>query len=135
MVMLYPSDREVLKQIAFRENGIDGFCWEKKKNIAIRNRLSRQTVHKAYKRLEKADLIVVSWKTKDNKLFVCANTKEPCWFVGNFLLYFGVKGFVKSRSKNGNDKRILKENNISINNGIFKLGKKEFIKLEKNGKD
>jgi len=38
-------------------------------------------------------------------------------------------------SKNGNDKQVLNGNNIPINNEIFKLGKKEFIKLEKNGKD
>jgi len=85
--MLYHSDKQVLKQIAFRENGRDGFCWERKKNIAKRNNLSRQTVHKAYKRLEKANLIVVSWKTIDNKLFIVANTKELGWFIGNFLLY------------------------------------------------
>jgi len=87
LLMLYPSDKQVLKQIAFRENGRDGFCWERKKNMAKRNWLSRQTVHKAYKRLEKANLIVVSWKTIDNKLFVVANTKELGWFIGNFLLY------------------------------------------------
>jgi hypothetical protein len=87
LLMLYPSDKQVLKQIAFRENGRDGFCWERKKNIAKRNWLSRQTVHRAYKRLAKANLIVVSWKTIDNKLFVVANTKELGWFIGNFLLY------------------------------------------------
>ena len=38
MIMLYPADRQVLKQIAFRENGSDGFCWERKKNIAWRNK-------------------------------------------------------------------------------------------------
>ena len=87
LLMLYHSDKQVLKQIAFRENGRDGFCWERKKNIALRNKLSRQTVHRAYKRLEKANLIVVSWKTIDNKLFIVANTKELGWFIGNFLLY------------------------------------------------
>jgi len=87
MIMLYPADRQVLKQIAFRENGSDGFCWERKKNIAWRNRLSRQTVHKAYKRLEKANLIKVYYKEINNKIFVCANTKELGWFIGNFLLY------------------------------------------------
>jgi len=31
MVMLYPLDREVLKQIAFRENGIDAFAGKGRK--------------------------------------------------------------------------------------------------------
>ena len=87
LIMLYPSDRQVLKQIAFRENGRDGFCWERKKNIAWRNKLSRQTVHKSYKRLQNANLITISYKTINNKIFICANTKELGWFIGNFLLY------------------------------------------------
>ena len=87
MIMFNNSDRQVLKQIAFRENGSDGFCWERKKNIAWRNKLSRQTVHKAYKRLEKANLIKVYYKEINNKIFVCANTKELGWFIGNFLLF------------------------------------------------
>jgi len=87
LIMLNPSDLKVLKQIAFRENGSDGFCWERKKNIAWRNKLSRQTVHKAYKRLEKANLIKVYHKEINNKIFVCANTKELGFFIGNFLLY------------------------------------------------
>ena len=42
---------------------------------------------KAYKRLEKANLIKVYYKEINNKIFVCANTKELGFFIGNFLLY------------------------------------------------
>mgnify|MGYP000523344415 CR=1 FL=1 len=50
--------------------------------------------------------------------------KEFDWFIGNFFI---VKTLVKTKSKNGNYKRVLNGNNISINNESTKLKKNGFI--------